>query len=1013
MANLLTRIFGSKHDRDIKKIAPLVAEINEHYERLSVLTEEELTGKTAEFRQRLAEGATLDDLLPEAFAVVKEACRRHVGKTLEVVGLPVEWNMVPFDVQLIGGIVLHQGKIAEMATGEGKTLVATLPTYLNALAGKGVHIVTVNDYLARRDSEWMGWIYTYLGLTVGCIQNQMTNAERRTQYLCDITFGTANEFGFDYLRDNMAQRVEDRVHRNFGYAIIDEVDSILIDEARTPLIISGQVETTTVHDRYREMLATVETLVRKQTRLINDMVAEAEEILAAEDGDHFQAGTLLLAARRGAPKNKRLLKVEKEPGVAKLITDVESAYMRDKKLHEIDDRLYFFIDEREHTIALTDLGTAQLTKEEQNLFELPDLSSMLSEIEGDQSLAPEERQKRIDAAYAVHAERSEKVHAINQLLRAYSLYEKDVEYVLQDGKVMIVDQFTGRILSGRRYSDGLHQAIEAKEGVKIEAETQTLATITLQNYFRMYEKLAGMTGTAETEAAEFWDIYKLDVTVIPTNKPVIRKDMDDQIFRTRREKYNAIIEEIQTQYNAGRPALVGTTSVEVSETLSRMLKRTGIPHNVLNAKQHQREAEIVAQAGQRSAVTIATNMAGRGTDIRLGPGVVELGGLHIIGTERHEARRIDRQLRGRAGRQGDPGSSLFFLSLEDDLMRLFGGDRLGAIMDRLGVQEGEVITHGMVTRAIERAQKKVEAQNFAIRKHTLEYDDVMNVQRKWIYERRLAALERPSIQEEVVELIEGVLDDLLAEYAPEKDHPEEWNWTGLRDKLREIYLLNFEVRTDDIAEFTQAKLREQLLGAVMAFYRQKEAAYGPEIMRQLERYAVLSTIDRHWRDHLAEMDELRTGIGLRAYHQGMGKPIDIYKREAFKMFEDMVVRIDREAVNLVYKLRVNIPEQSRTDRRRVPQNLQTSHADATNMGLGGGRAPGEPVGAGMRGAGPTGAGAGPAGMAPHERDPMAEASQAGRQARTIKREMPKVGRNDPCPCGSRKKYKKCHGAGVA
>ncbi|HOD65838.1 MAG TPA: preprotein translocase subunit SecA [candidate division Zixibacteria bacterium] len=1013
MANLLTRIFGSKHDRDIKKIAPLVAEINEHYERLSVLTEEELTGKTAEFRQRLAEGATLDDLLPEAFAVVKEACRRHVGKTLEVVGLPVEWNMVPFDVQLIGGIVLHQGKIAEMATGEGKTLVATLPTYLNALAGKGVHIVTVNDYLARRDSEWMGWIYTYLGLTVGCIQNQMTNAERRTQYLCDITFGTANEFGFDYLRDNMAQRVEDRVHRNFGYAIIDEVDSILIDEARTPLIISGQVETTTVHDRYREMLATVETLVRKQTRLINDMVAEAEEILAAEDGDHFQAGTLLLAARRGAPKNKRLLKVEKEPGVAKLITDVESAYMRDKKLHEIDDRLYFFIDEREHTIALTDLGTAQLTKEEQNLFELPDLSSMLSEIEGDQSLAPEERQKRIDAAYAVHAERSEKVHAINQLLRAYSLYEKDVEYVLQDGKVMIVDQFTGRILSGRRYSDGLHQAIEAKEGVKIEAETQTLATITLQNYFRMYEKLAGMTGTAETEAAEFWDIYKLDVTVIPTNKPVIRKDMDDQIFRTRREKYNAIIEEIQTQYNAGRPALVGTTSVEVSETLSRMLKRTGIPHNVLNAKQHQREAEIVAQAGQRSAVTIATNMAGRGTDIRLGPGVVELGGLHIIGTERHEARRIDRQLRGRAGRQGDPGSSLFFLSLEDDLMRLFGGDRLGAIMDRLGVQEGEVITHGMVTRAIERAQKKVEAQNFAIRKHTLEYDDVMNVQRKWIYERRLAALERPSIQEEVVELIEGVLDDLLAEYAPEKDHPEEWNWTGLRDKLREIYLLNFEVRTDDIAEFTQAKLREQLLGAVMAFYRQKEAAYGPEIMRQLERYAVLSTIDRHWRDHLAEMDELRTGIGLRAYHQGMGKPIDIYKREAFKMFEDMVVRIDREAVNLVYKLRVNIPEQSRTDRRRVPQNLQTSHADATNMGLGGGRAPGEPVGAGMRGAGPTGAGAGPAGMAPHERDPMAEASQAGRQARTIKREMPKVGRNDPCPCGSGKKYKKCHGAGEA
>ncbi|MGH8015720.1 MAG: DEAD/DEAH box helicase, partial [Candidatus Zixiibacteriota bacterium] len=627
-------------------------------------------------------------------------------------------------------IALHNGKIAEMATGEGKTLVATLPTYLNALNGNGVHIVTVNDFLARRDREWMGQIYEFLGLTVGVIQNQMNNEARREMYKKDITFGTANEFGFDYLRDNMAQRAEDRVHRNYNYAIIDEVDSILIDEARTPLIISGQVEHSTVHDRYREMNPTVEKLVRKQTALLNDMVARAEKILSEKkDADEFEAGTLLLAVRRGAPKNKKFLKLLKETGISKLITDVESAYMRDKKLYEVDDRLYYYIDEREHTIALTDLGTSQLAPDEQKLFEIPDISTMLSEIEGDESLAAEDRQKKSEEIYAMHAERSEKVHAINQLLRSYSLYEKDVEYVVQEGKVMIVDEFTGRILPGRRYSDGLHQAIEAKEGVRIEAETQTLASITLQNYFRMYEKLAGMTGTAETEAGEFWDIYKLDVAVIPTNRLVIREDWDDVIYRTRREKYNSIIEEIQEMNKAGRPILVGTISVEVSETLSRMLKRVGILHNVLNAKQHQREAEIVALAGQKGAVTIATNMAGRGTDIRLGPGVVEAGGVHIIGTERHESRRIDRQLRGRSGRQGDPGSSRFFLSLEDDLMRLFGGDRLGSIMDRMGIEEGEVITHPMVTRAIERAQKKVEAQNFAIRKHTLEYDDVMNVQR--------------------------------------------------------------------------------------------------------------------------------------------------------------------------------------------------------------------------------------------------------------------------------------------
>jgi preprotein translocase subunit SecA len=990
MKNIITQIFGTKHERDVKRLLPVVDEINEYYEQLHSLSEDELKNKTVEFRKRLTEGETTDDLMTEAFAVVKEVCRRLVGQTWDVVGLPTEWNMVPFDVQLIGAVALHQGKIAEMATGEGKTLVATLPTYLNALTGKGVHIVTVNDYLAQRDREWMGKIYEYLGLTVGVIQNQMDNATRREQYQKDITFGTANEFGFDYLRDNMAQRAEDRVHRDYFYAIIDEVDSILIDEARTPLIISGLVEETTVHDRYREMRPTVETLVRRQTVLVNDMIAKAQRLLeGGKSDDEFELGTLLLAANRGAPKNKHLLKLMKEQGVKKLVTDVESAYMRDKKLNEIDDRLYYFIDEREHTIALTDLGSSQFSKEEQKLFEIPDLSEALSELDGDTSLTTEDRQKKSEQLYKVHAERSEKVHAINQLLRAYSLYEKDVEYVLQEGKVMIVDEFTGRILPGRRYSDGLHQAIEAKEGVKIEAETQTLATITLQNYFRMYEKLAGMTGTAETEAAEFWEIYKLDVAVIPTNMPCVREDFEDQIYRTRREKYNAIIDEIVEKHKEGQPVLVGTVSVEVSETLSRMLKRSGIQHNVLNAKQHQREAEIVANAGQRSAVTIATNMAGRGTDIKLGQGVVGLGGLHIVGTERHESRRIDRQLRGRSGRQGDPGSSIFFLSLEDDLMRLFGGERLGSIMDRLGVQEGEVITHSMVTRAIERAQKKVEAQNFAIRKHTLEYDDVMNVQRKWIYERRLSALERESIKDEVVELIEGVLDIYIDQYCPEKQYPETWNLTGFTEDLRKTYLLNLQLKKEDIPKLTRESLKEQVLGAVMTFYNQKEAAYGEAVMRQLERYAVLSTIDRHWRDHLAEMDELRTGIGLRAYHGGMGKPIDIYKKEAFTIFETMIDTIDKEIVNLVYKLQVNIPEASRAERRRTPA-MSATKADTTGLGMA------SPV------MDPTGSQAA---------NPMAAASQAGGQTvQTIRRTVPKVGRNDPCPCGSGKKYKKCHGA---
>jgi preprotein translocase subunit SecA len=1014
MANILTKIFGTKHERDIKKIRPLVDEINEHFAELAPLSDEQLKAKTDEFRKRLADGETLDDLLPEAFAVVKETCRRLCGRSWDVVGIKTEWNMVPYDVQLIGGIVLHQGKIAEMATGEGKTLVATLPTYLNALTGDGVHIVTVNDYLAKRDSQWMGKIYEFLGLTVGCIQNEMDSAARRIEYAKDITFGTNNEFGFDYLRDNMAQTAGDRVQRGFNYAIVDEVDSVLIDEARTPLIISGQVESSRLHQSFAEMQPLVSNLVRKQTAMINDRIAQAERLLASENqDDHYEAGRLLLSVSRGAPKNKKFMKLVKEGGVQSLISSVESNYLRDKKMHEIDETLFYVIDERENAINLTDYGRSQLPKAEQELFTIPDIAEGLSEIDRNESLSPEEKRKKIDELYRLHGERSEKVHSISQLLKAFTLFEKDVEYVVQDGKIMIVDEFTGRLMPGRRYSDGLHQAIEAKENVRIEGESQTLATITLQNYFRMYKKLAGMTGTAETEAQEFWDIYKLDVVCIPTNEPVRRIDYDDVVYLTRREKYNAIINEIIECYNAGRPTLVGTISVEVSETLSRMLKRHGVPHNVLNAKYHQVEAEIVAKAGQARAVTIATNMAGRGTDIRLGPGVVKHSncallnprageevcpyikelkcrenvpcGLHIIGTERHESRRIDRQLRGRAGRQGDPGSSRFYLSLEDDLMRLFGGERLARVMDRMGVKEGEVITHRMVTKAIERAQKRVEIQNFAIRKHTLEYDNVMNSQREVIYSRRLAALERESIKEEVLELIESVLRGLVAKYCPEKEYAENWDLNGFKTEIRHIFLMNLEFKPEDIPSLSPETLFENIHKAVLTLYEQKESLYGEEIMRKLERYAVLTTIDRHWRDNMYEMDQLKTGIGLRAY--GQRDPLVEFKRESYRLFAEMIETMDKDIVGMVFKLQVNIPEKSRGERRRSPQrdSLVASHQETIGMGFGSAR-PAE------------------------EANPMAEAARRGK-AKPFRREVPKVGRNDPCPCGSGKKYKKCHGAG--
>ncbi|NMC42484.1 MAG: preprotein translocase subunit SecA, partial [candidate division Zixibacteria bacterium] len=802
MKSLIEKVFGTKHDRDRKKLLPIVEEVNRHFAAFDSLTDEQLRAKTDEFIARHQKGESLDDLLPEAFAVVKQACKRLIGQTWDVAGMPITWDMVPYDVQIIGGIVLHQGKIAEMATGEGKTLVATMPIYLNALAKKGVHLVTVNDYLALRDSQWMGKIYEFLGLTVGCIQHDMDPQERKAQYNCDITYGTNNEMGFDYLRDNMVQSVEDRVHRKFNYAIVDEVDSVLIDEARTPLIISGAVPNPDT-GKYNEMRPYVNELVRRQTQLVGDRIAEAEKLLESGSDDEYAIGYNLLMAQRGAPKHKRFMKILKETGAKRLISQVEASLMRDKKLYELDEQLYYVIDEREHTIDLTDNGRAQFPKDIQDLFTIPDIATELSALEGQEGLTPEEKARRSEEIYKLHGLRSEKVHNISQLLKAYSLFEKNVDYVVQDGKVIIVDEFTGRLMSGRRYSDGLHEAIEAKEGVKVEAQTQTLATITIQNYFRMYEKLAGMTGTAETEAAEFFDIYKLDVVVIPTNRPVRREEMEDQIFRTRREKYAAIIEEITRLNNDGRPVLVGTVSVEVSEVLSKMLQRAGIKHNVLNARRHQQEAEIVAYAGQAGAVTIATNMAGRGTDIKLGPGVVDKGGLHILGTERHEARRIDRQLRGRAGRQGDPGSSQFFLSLEDDLMRLFGSDRIARVMDRLGVKEGDVITHPMITKAIERAQKRVEAQNFSIRKHTLKYDDVMNQQRQVIYGRRLQVLEHEDIKASIDELIDNTIDDLIEAHCPEKEWPENWNLEELRTQLTHLFMLNLQFRDEDIPKLTR------------------------------------------------------------------------------------------------------------------------------------------------------------------------------------------------------------------
>ncbi|HPX34457.1 MAG TPA: preprotein translocase subunit SecA [Bacteroidales bacterium] len=1093
--NILKSFFGTKADKDIKEITPVLNDILKAYETIKNLSNDELRGKTISFRKNIAEYIAeeenkiqkikqqlenepdldadekeklydemdrhekvsydksqeiLNKILPEAFAVIKETARRfkendevivtatdmdrdlaasldnvnivgdkaHYKNQWMAGGNMIKWDMVHYDVQLIGGIILHQGKIAEMATGEGKTLVATLPLYLNALPGKGVHLVTVNDYLAKRDSEWMGMIYMFHGLKVDCIDKHEPNSEaRRAAYMADITYGTNNEFGFDYLRDNMTGNPDELVQRPHNYSIVDEVDSVLIDDARTPLIISGPTAKGE-NQLFDEMKENVQRLYNSQRNLVTKLLAEAKQILGGDnvsDDDQKKGGEYLLRAHHGLPKNNALIKFLSEPGMKSLMTKTESFYMQEqsKHMHIINDPLYFVIDEKNNSIELTDNGIDLLSSSynDPSFFIIPDMGSELADLDkSDLSEAKKtEKRNEIMRDFSI---KSERIHTVNQLLRAYSMFEKDVEYVVMDNKVKIVDEQTGRILEGRRYSDGLHQAIEAKENVKIEAATQTYATITLQNYFRMYKKLAGMTGTAETEAGELWDIYKLDVVVIPTNRPIVRDDREDLVYKTKREKFNAVIEDILNLVEKDRPVLVGTTSVETSELLSRMLTRQKIPHNVLNAKLHQREADIVAEAGKPGKVTIATNMAGRGTDIKLGAGVKEAGGLAIIGTERHESRRVDRQLRGRSGRQGDPGSSQFFVSLEDDLMRMFGSERISKIMDRMGLKEGEVIQHPMITKSIERAQRKVEENNFGIRKRLLEYDDVMNQQREVIYRRRRNALFGERLEVDISNMMYDLCDQVISDYQDTGDF-EEFRLEVLRDMAITVPFEN-----KDFLQESVDTLAEKLYNKVYQSYKLKMKAIAEkaapvikdvfenhtnfeniaipisdgiktrniivnlkkayengarEINLAIEKSVTLGMIDEAWKEHLREMDDLKQSVQAATYEQK--DPLLIYKFESFQLFKRMVQRINREITSFLIK--GDLPIQSSGDVREAQLPRRT---DRRRMS--------------------------------ESRDDLLSQAHSNTQQRQkpepVKVEK-KVGRNEPCPCGSGKKYKHCHG----
>ncbi|MBI3987267.1 MAG: preprotein translocase subunit SecA, partial [Lentisphaerae bacterium] len=996
---IFNRIFGSKNERDIKRMRPMVARINEFEEQYQKLSDAEVRAKTAEFKDRVARGESLDNLLCEAFALVKNACRRLRGVKFQVCNHELVWDMVPFDVQLMGGMVLHLGKIAEMATGEGKTLVATLPLYLNALSGRNVHLVTVNDYLARRDSQWMGLVYEFLGLTVGCIQNTMREDERRAQYARDITYGTNSEFGFDYLRDNGAYDPAGVVQRDHFFAIVDEIDSILIDEARTPLIISGPAPTST--HQYETLKPGVERLVRKQIDICNTFVREVKELL--EKNDVERAKLRLYQVRHGMPKHKQLLHLLEETSTRRLLEQIEDAMltdMRKQQGRELREELYFTIDERGHDATLTEKGCETLNPSEPDAFVMPDITAQMSELDADTSLSDPEKIEKRQALQTAFSERSERIHNVDQLIRAYCIYEKDVEYVVQNNQVLIVDEFTGRILPGRRWSDGLHQAVEAKEGVQIERETQTLATITIQNYFRMYDKIAGMTGTAETEANEFRDIYKLDVVVIPTNRPVRRVDANDVIYRTRREKFAAVIQEIRECHERGQPVLVGTISVETSELLSRMLLRDKIPHNVLNAKNHEREAEIVTRAGQPGAVTIATNMAGRGTDIKLGPGVVHLDksviesgtrledavagrklrelllekpcGLYVIGSERHEARRIDRQLRGRCARQGDPGGSRFYISLEDDLMRLFGSDRIANIMSRMGMEEGQSLEHRLLNRSVETAQRRVEQHNYSIRKRTLEYDNVMNKQREIIYAFRgnivRSEQARDALYDVVVDVLEENAEELLRAGEPE----------SVGDFLQWVNAtFPIGLRREELSGFAgdREKIAAHAIGRVKQAYEIKIRNDDERVVRMIERSLLLHAVDSHWQDYLRSMDGLREGVSLRAY--GQQDPLVEYKRESFNMFATLMDAIKAEIVSRMF--RVSSAVMMSMDRMAQSAPRRFVHHEVSALQA-------------------TGPGRGMPGT-------QEEALKAA--AAPARRDAPKVGRNDPCPCGSGRKYKKC------
>ena len=946
---ILTKIFGTKSDREIKKILPIVKQVNEFYDTLEDRDLSYLQDRTKELQTIIKESIAeqeskkliniddskelkrarsqitenvLEQHLIESFALVKHACRLLYGKEWEVVGQKIKWEMIPYDEQIIGGIVLHQGKISEMKTGEGKTLVATFPIYLNALSGRGVHVITVNDYLAQRDAEWMGKVFESLGLSVGFILNSMNPEQRKSSYNCDITYGTNNEFGFDYLRDNMTIDSEFLVQRKHNYAIVDEVDSVLIDEARTPLIISGPVETK-INQSYVDLKRPVQSLVVKQTQLISSLVSEAQTLLRKEtlsDDKKQQAGLLLLKAKRGLPKFQKLQDLFQEQGTIKMMNAVESEYIAEKKTYLLDEDLLFSIDEQSNSVDLSDKGREALSPDNKDAFTIPDLGELLSDID-EKNLSDEQKQLQKEKVYKLHSERSSKIHYLSQLLKAYTLFDKDVEYVVQNGQVLIVDEFTGRVLPGRRFSGGLHQALEAKENVKIEKETQTLASITIQNYFRMYDKLSGMTGTADTEAAEFEKIYNLGVTVIPTHRPIKRNDFNDVIYKSMQAKYKAVIKEVSEYYSKTQPVLIGTVSVEVSELLSKMLKQKGIPHNVLNAKQHQSEAQIVAQAGLKKSITIATNMAGRGTDIKLGPGVEELGGLHIIGTARHESRRIDLQLMGRSGRQGDNGSSRFYISLEDDLMRLFNMDRLATYMDRLSMDEDQELSAGMLNRGVSNAQKKVEERNFAMRKHLLEYDDVLNQQREIIYDLRNKALLSDSIKDTINEFIEDFIFDIVGDL--DFKQIKDWDWQSINQQLNSNLLVNIELNEiESLGSLDE--LIDYINDEALKYYKLKEDVIPSELLRKVEKFIVLKTIDEKWRNHLLGMDQLREGIGLRAY--GQKNPLIEYKSESYNFFQELMISLRSIVIQRVFHAQVS--DQAQTQQNPLQKNIQLQHDEA-------------------------------------------------------------------------------------